>query len=94
MSLAKYEKACTELGVSLKEVKNGVVSLKEPMQIIRELAEEYVKLDKADARRANLLNSVGGKYRANALNSLLENYDTTISVHALTLSSEQPPRPM
>lgn len=60
-SLTKYEKACAELGVSLKEVKNGVVSLKEPMQIIKELSEEYNKLDKADAKRANLLNAVGGK---------------------------------
>lgn len=74
-SLAKYEEACAELGVSLKEVKNGVVSLKEPMRIIKELSEEYNKLDEADAKRENLLNAVGGKYRANALNSLLENYD-------------------
>jgi len=74
-SLTKYEKACAELGVSLKEVKDGVVSLKEPMQIIKELSEEYTKLDRADAKRANLLSAVGGKYRANGLNSLLENYD-------------------
>ena len=74
-SLTKYEKACAELGVSLKEVRNGVVSLKEPMQILKELAEEYTKLDEADAKRANLLSAVGGKYRANALNAILENYD-------------------
>lgn len=74
-ALTKYEKACAELGVSLKEVKNGVVSLKEPMQILKELSVEYQKLDESDAKRANLLSSVGGKYRANALNALLENYD-------------------
>ena len=73
-SLTKYEKACAELGVSLKEVRNGVISLKEPMQILKELSEEYTKLDEADAKRANLLNAVGGKYRANALNAILENY--------------------
>lgn len=73
-SLTKYEKACAELGVSLKEVRNGVVSLKEPMQILKELSVEYTKLDEADAKRANLLSAVGGKYRANALNSILENY--------------------
>ena len=32
-SLTKYEKACNELGVSLKTVKDGVVSLREPMEI-------------------------------------------------------------
>ena len=74
-SLTKYEKACAELGVSLSEVKNGVVSLREPMEIIKELSEAYTQLDKSDARRANLLSAVGGKYRANALNAILENYD-------------------
>lgn len=74
-SLTKYEKACEELGVSLSTVKDGVVSLKEPMQILKELSEEYTKLDESDARRTNLLSAVGGKYRANALNAILENYD-------------------
>lgn len=74
-SLTKYEKACNELGVSLSTVKDGVVSLKEPMQILKELSAEYTKLDESDARRANLLSAVGGKYRANALNAILENYD-------------------
>lgn len=74
-SLTKYEKACEELGVSLTTVKDGVVSLKEPMQILKELSVEYQKLDESDARRANLLSAVGGKYRANALNVLLEQYE-------------------
>lgn len=75
-SLTKYEKACENLGVSLTTVKDGVVSLKEPMQILKELSEEYTKLDESDAKRANLLTAVGGKYRANALNAILENYST------------------
>ena len=74
-SLTKYEQACAELGVSLSTVKDGIVSLKEPMQIIKELSEAYTQLDKSDARRANLLSAVGGKYRANALNAILENYN-------------------
>ena len=73
-SLTKYEKACNDLGVSLSTVKDGVVSLKEPMQILKELSIEYQKLDESDARRANLLSAVGGKYRANALNAILENF--------------------
>ena len=75
-SLTKYEKACEALGVSLSEVKDGAVSLKEPMQILKELSAEYTKLDKDDAKRANLLSAVGGKYRANALNAILENWST------------------
>lgn len=46
------------------------------MQILKELSEEYTKLDESDAKRANLLTAVGGKYRANALNAILENYST------------------
>lgn len=74
-SLTKYEKACNDLGVSLTTVKDGVVSLREPMEIIKELSEAYTKLDETDIKRSNLLSAVGGKYRANALNALLENYD-------------------
>lgn len=73
-SLMKYEEACNELGVSLSTVKNGVVSLKEPMKILEELSEKYTRIKEGDSRRANLLNSVGGGNRADALNAILENY--------------------
>lgn len=73
--LTKYQKACEELGVSLSEVKNGIVSLRDPMQVLKELSEAYTSLDKMDARRANLISAVGGKYRGNQLNALLENWD-------------------
>ncbi len=73
-SLSKYEKACESLGVSLKEVKDGVISLRDPMQILKELSEAYTALDESDARRANLISAVGGKYRGNQLNALLENW--------------------
>ena len=51
------------------------MSLRDPMEVIKDLSEEYTKLDASDIRRTNLLSSVGGKLRANALNALLENYD-------------------
>lgn len=73
-SLSKYEKACESLGVSLKEVKDGVISLRDPMQILKELSEAYTALDESDARRANLISAVGGKYRGNQFNALLENW--------------------
>lgn len=61
-SLSKYEKACEALGVSLKEVKNGVISLRDPMHILKELSEEYTALDESDSRRTNLISAVGGKF--------------------------------
>lgn len=75
-SLSKYEKACEAMGVSLKEMKDGILQLKNPMQILDELADKYKELDTSSTLRANLLSSVGGKYRANALDSLLSNWDT------------------
>lgn len=73
--LNKYEKACKALNVSLKETKNSITSLRDPMEVIKELSIEYSKLESNDVRRTNLLNSVGGKLRANALDALLKNYD-------------------
>lgn len=74
-ALAKYEEACAQLGVSLSEVRDGAVFLKEPMQILKELSEEYTKLGESDSRRTDLLSAVGGNDRGVALNALLENYD-------------------
>lgn len=73
--LTKYEKACNALGVSLKETRNGVLQTRDAMDILKELSVEYNKLEEGDLRRTELLNSVGGKLRANALDALLKNYD-------------------
>ena len=74
--LNKYEQACNDLNVSLKETKNGVTSLRDPMEVLKDLSVEYRQLAPDDIRRTNLLSSVGGKLRANALNALLEGWDT------------------
>lgn len=73
--LAKYEKACKSLGVSLKETKNGVLSLRDPMEVLEELSDVYNKLDDSDIRKANLLDSVGGNFNATALDALLGQFD-------------------
>lgn len=74
-SLTKYEKACADLGVSLKQVKDGVVSLRDPMEILEELASAVSKESEGSIKVANLINAVGGKYRGNQLNALLNNWD-------------------
>lgn len=72
--LTKYEKACNALGVSLKEVKDGVLQLRDPMQVLKELSVEYNKLSETDLKRTNLLNSVGGKLRSTQLDALLRQW--------------------
>ena len=74
-SLAQYEKACRALNVSLKETRNGITSLRDPMEIIKDLSEAYSKLDFNDTRRTNLLDAAGSSADAEALNAVLENYD-------------------
>lgn len=73
-ALIRYRDACEALGVSLTTISSGTVSLKEPMQILKELSEEYTRLDESDAKRRNLLDATGGQDRADTLNALLEHY--------------------
>ena len=61
-SLTKYEKACADLGVSLKQVKNGVTELRDPMQILSELSSAVSKESENSVKVANLINAVGGKF--------------------------------
>ena len=75
-SLTKYEKACLDLGVALKEVKNGVTVLRDPMQILEELASSVAKESEDSIKVANLINAVGGKYRGGQLAALLRNWET------------------
>ena len=75
-SLTKYEKACEALGVSLKTVKDGVVALRDPMEILDELATAVKGEAEDSVKVANLINSVGGKLRGNQMISLLRNWDT------------------
>ena len=74
--LTKYEKACAALGVSLKETKNGITSLRDPMEVLKELSIEYNKLAEDDIKRTNLLNAVGSKLRSTQLDALLRQWDT------------------
>lgn len=89
-SLSEYENACTALGVSLKEVKNGVTSLRDPMVILEQLSKAYNSLDKSDYRRTDLLNAVGGGNNGEQLNALLENwslYDKMLKDYAVSSGS-------
>ncbi len=74
--LTKYEKAVNDLGVSLKETKDGILQTRDAMDVLEELSKAYKDLDENDLRRTNLLNSVGGKLRATQLDALLRNWDT------------------
>lgn len=87
-SLSKYEKAAADLGVSLKEVRNGAVSLRDPMIVLDELATAFNKEADDSIKKANLISAIGGKYRGNQLSALLTNWDTYKDI-LNTFNSEQ-----
>lgn len=87
-SLTKYEKAAEALGVSLKEVRNGAVSLRDPMVVLDELATAFNKEADDSIKKANLISAIGGKYRGNQLSALLSNWDTYKDI-LNTFNSEQ-----
>lgn len=66
-SLTKYEKAAKDLGVALKEVKNGASVLRDPMAVLNDLAEAFNKEADDSIKKANLINAIGGKYRGERL---------------------------
>ena len=74
--LAKYANSCRALGVSLEETRDGITSLRDPMDVLRDLSEAYASLTPGDARGADLLASVGSAQGAEALAALLGDYGT------------------
>ncbi len=73
--LKKVEARCHSLGVELEYMKNGIVTLRNPMEVLKDLAEVYNSLPDNSADKQGLISDIGGKYHANALSSLLSRWD-------------------
>lgn len=74
--LAAYEAACEALNVRLRETRNGILSLRDPMTVLAELSAAYNRLDESDARRTALLNAAGSAVPAVQFDALLSGWDT------------------
>ncbi len=74
--LANYEAACNALNVSLKETRNGMSYLRDPVNVLRELSAEYNRLNDSDVRKKNLLDSLGSVPAATQFDALLSQWDT------------------
>ena len=72
--LEKYEQACKSLNVSLEETKNGVRSMRDPMEVLAALSDAYNRLDEGDIRKTNLLDSLGSTQAADQLDALLSQW--------------------
>ncbi len=60
---------------SMTEFVNGTEKLRNPIDILRDLAKTFNQLDEDDPLRAEILTNVGQKYHAAKLGALLQNMD-------------------
>lgn len=74
--LGKVESRLASLGIRMKETVDGIVRLRNPIEVLKELAKTYNSLPKDSAERANIISDIGGKYRGNVLSSILSNWKT------------------
>lgn len=73
--LAKVEERCHSLGVELEYMKDGAATLRNPMEILKDLADVYNSLPNNSAEKQGLISDLGGKHHANALSALLSRWD-------------------
>ena len=73
--LKKVEERCHSLGVELEYMKDGVATLRNPMEVLKDLAEVYNSLPDNSADKQGLISDIGGKYHANGLSALLSRWD-------------------
>lgn len=72
--------ALGKLNVATREYRNGVMQLRNPMEVIGELAEKYQKGLVTEAQLQEVVASLGGKVRSNQLMALIQGYDTYLSM--------------
>lgn len=73
--LKKVEKRVHSLGVELEVMGENGAELRNPMEVLKELAQVYNSLPENSAARQGLISDLGGKYHANALTALLSRWD-------------------
>lgn len=72
-ALSKSAKALNDVGIKVHELRNGIEELRNPMEVIKELADKWETL--SSMQQAPIIEALGGKYRGNAVTALLENFD-------------------
>lgn len=73
--LAKVEARLKSLNIQMKYTEDGILRLRNPIDILKDLADTYNSLPKDSADRAGIIADIGGKYRGNVLSSILSNWD-------------------
>ena len=84
-SIAKAEAALKGVGIATKEVVNGVRELRDPMDILDELAGKWSTLN--TEAQSVVLESLANKRQANVLAAILENYEMVGKMQSEYLNS-------
>ena len=71
----KIVKTLDNANASMTEMVNGAEKLRNPIDILRDLAKTFNQLDEDDPLKAEILTNVGQKYHAAKLGALLQNMD-------------------
>lgn len=74
-ALARAEKRCRSVGVELRYMKNGAMSLREPMEILKDLANVYNALPKNSTDKSGILSDIGNGSSSNVLAGILSNWN-------------------
>lgn len=63
-----------KIGVAQTEFVNGMEQMRNPIDILEDLAEAFNKLDESDPLRTEILTNIGQKWQANKLSALLSGW--------------------
>ena len=75
-------KAFDTVGISMHKIVDGAEQLKTPIELLAELAKVFNELPQGDDKRAVVLSDLGGKYRANTLAAILQDWDSMKDIMA------------
>lgn len=75
-TLKKAETRCRSLGVELEYMKNGVTELRDPILVLKELAEVYNSLPDGNNDKVGIIDDIGGENGSDVLRSILENWES------------------
>lgn len=81
-SLKRAEARCHSFGIELEYMKDGIIKLRDPIVVLKELADVYNSLPNGSVDKAGIIADVGGEYGGDVLSSILDNwnlYDNILS---------------
>lgn len=73
--IEKTAAALQDLGIATTEYKNGLVSLRNPMEVIGDLSKKYQDGLISEIELQEVVSALGGKTRSNQLQALISNFD-------------------